>query len=62
MFIKLFKMQVYYTYLFEHFLQEKSHVEKWEKMQIKHYDTLKDLFGGNRATGKGPTTTKERLQ
>ena len=31
-------------------------------MQIKHYDTLKELFGANRATSKRATTAKERLQ
>ncbi|RYQ87863.1 hypothetical protein Ahy_B09g095404 [Arachis hypogaea] len=31
-------------------MQEKPHAEKWKKMQIKHYDTLKELFGADRAT------------
>ncbi|XLT08153.1 hypothetical protein HN51_053946 [Arachis hypogaea] len=29
---------------------KKPHAEKWKKMQIKHYDTLKELFGADRAT------------
>ncbi|QHO51240.1 uncharacterized protein DS421_1g29220 [Arachis hypogaea] len=29
---------------------EKPQAEKWKKMQIKHYDTLKELFGADRAT------------
>ncbi|QHO54299.1 uncharacterized protein [Arachis hypogaea] len=33
-----------------------------EKMQIKHYDTLKELFGADRATGKGAATSRERIQ
>ncbi|QHN82270.1 uncharacterized protein DS421_20g694350 [Arachis hypogaea] len=31
-------------------------------MQIKHYDTLKELFGADRATGKGAATSQERIQ
>ncbi|XP_020965797.1 uncharacterized protein LOC107613351 isoform X1 [Arachis ipaensis] len=31
-------------------------------MQIKHYDTLKELFGADRATGKGAATSRERIQ
>ncbi|XLS89699.1 hypothetical protein HN51_065707 [Arachis hypogaea] len=31
-------------------------------MQIKHYDTLKELFGADRVTGKRATTSRERIQ
>ncbi|QHO53842.1 uncharacterized protein DS421_2g51530 [Arachis hypogaea] len=33
-----------------------------EKMQIKHYDNLKELFGADRATDKGVATSRERIQ
>ncbi|XP_020965553.1 uncharacterized protein LOC107614268 [Arachis ipaensis] len=33
-----------------------------KKMQIKHYDTLKELFRTDRATGKGAATSRERIQ
>ncbi|QHO38071.1 uncharacterized protein DS421_4g117170 [Arachis hypogaea] len=31
-------------------------------MQIKHYDILKELFGADKATGKGAATSRERIQ
>ncbi|QHO24427.1 uncharacterized protein DS421_12g372160 [Arachis hypogaea] len=31
-------------------------------MQIKHYDTLKELFRADRATGKRAATSRERIQ
>lgn len=31
-------------------------------MQIKHYDTLKELFVVDSVTGKHATTTKERMK
>ncbi|QHO23937.1 hypothetical protein HN51_047584 [Arachis hypogaea] len=33
-----------------------------KKIQIKNYDTLKELFGADRATGKGAATSRERIQ
>ncbi|QHN91774.1 uncharacterized protein LOC110264863 isoform X2 [Arachis ipaensis] len=30
------------------FIKEKLYAEKWKKMQIKHYDTLKELFGADK--------------
>ncbi|RYR25787.1 hypothetical protein Ahy_B02g059789 isoform A [Arachis hypogaea] len=35
---------------------------KMKKIQIKNYDTLKELFGADRATGKGAATSRERIQ
>ncbi|XLT13249.1 hypothetical protein HN51_058939 [Arachis hypogaea] len=46
----------------QEFIKEKPHAKKWKKMQIKHYDTLKELFGADRATGKGAATSQERIQ
>ncbi|XLS90623.1 hypothetical protein HN51_066631, partial [Arachis hypogaea] len=31
-------------------------------MQIKHYDTLKELFGADRTIGKWVVTLRERIQ
>ncbi|XLS46098.1 hypothetical protein HN51_002963, partial [Arachis hypogaea] len=42
--------------VWQDFIKEKPQAEKWKKMQIKHYDTLKELFGADRATGKGAAT------
>ncbi|XP_052111525.1 uncharacterized protein LOC127742833 [Arachis duranensis] len=50
------------TRKFEAEEEEKPHVEKWKKIQIKHYDTLKELFRTDRATGKGAATSQERIQ
>ncbi|XP_057739769.1 uncharacterized protein LOC130956812 [Arachis stenosperma] len=36
--------------VWQDFIKEKPHAEKWKKIQIKHYDTLKELFGADRAT------------
>ncbi|RYR66360.1 hypothetical protein Ahy_A03g012349 [Arachis hypogaea] len=46
----------------EAYANEKPQAEKWKKMQIKHYNTLKELFGADRATGKGAATSRERIQ
>ncbi|XLS58113.1 hypothetical protein HN51_007868 [Arachis hypogaea] len=35
---------------------------KMEKMQIRHYDVLKELFGADRTTGKGAVTSSERIE
>ncbi|XP_072055928.1 L10-interacting MYB domain-containing protein-like [Arachis hypogaea] len=48
--------------VWQDFIKEKPQAEKWKKMQIKHYDTLKELFGVDRATGKGAATSRERIQ
>ncbi|XP_020996596.1 uncharacterized protein LOC107485773 [Arachis duranensis] len=48
--------------VWQDFIKEKPQAEKWKKMQIKHYDTLKELFGADRATGKGAATSRERIQ
>ncbi|XLU45182.1 hypothetical protein S245_039996, partial [Arachis hypogaea] len=48
--------------VWQDFIKEKPQAEKWRKMQIKHYDTLKELFGADRATGKGAATSRERIQ
>ncbi|QHO58284.1 L10-interacting MYB domain-containing protein [Arachis hypogaea] len=48
--------------VWQDFIKEKPQAEKWKKMQIKHYNTLKELFGADRATGKGAATSRERIQ
>ncbi|QHO33922.1 L10-interacting MYB domain-containing protein [Arachis hypogaea] len=48
--------------VWQNFIKEKPQAEKWRKMQIKHYDILKELFGADRATGKGAATSRERIQ
>ncbi|XLS70667.1 hypothetical protein HN51_027532 [Arachis hypogaea] len=48
--------------VWQDFIKEKPQAEKWRKMQIKHYDILKELFGADRATGKGAATSRERIQ
>ncbi|QHO24839.1 uncharacterized protein At2g29880 [Arachis ipaensis] len=48
--------------VWQDFIKEKPQAEKWKKMQIKHYDTLKELFGADRATDKGATTSREIIQ
>ena len=61
------KVHVFYGYLFVHFFflflsKDKPHATKWRKMQVKHYNILKELFGADRATGKHAKTAKERLK
>ncbi|MED6145050.1 hypothetical protein PIB30_021407 [Stylosanthes scabra] len=48
--------------VWQDFVWEKPHADKWKRMQIKHYDTLKELFGVDKATGKRATTSRERIQ
>ncbi|XLS75836.1 hypothetical protein HN51_032701 [Arachis hypogaea] len=48
--------------VWQDFIKEKPQAEKWRKIQIKHYDILKELFGADRATGKGAATSRERIQ
>ncbi|XP_020962425.1 uncharacterized protein At2g29880-like [Arachis ipaensis] len=48
--------------VWQDFIKEKPQAEKWRNMQIKHYDTLKELFGADRVTGKGAATSRERIQ
>ncbi|XP_057440313.1 uncharacterized protein At2g29880-like [Lotus japonicus] len=39
-------------HVWEELIKEKPHAIKWKRSQVKHYDTLKELFGADRATGK----------
>ncbi|XLS43492.1 hypothetical protein HN51_000357 [Arachis hypogaea] len=48
--------------VWQNFIKENPHGKKWKKMQIKHYDTLKELFEADRAIGKGAATSRERIQ
>ncbi|XP_019418150.1 PREDICTED: uncharacterized protein LOC109328954 [Lupinus angustifolius] len=46
--------------VWEDFIKDKPQAIKWRTMQIKHYDTLKELFGVDRATGKRAATARQR--
>ncbi|RYR67474.1 hypothetical protein Ahy_A03g013858 isoform B [Arachis hypogaea] len=49
--------------VWQDFIKEKPHAEKMKKkLQLKHYNTLKELFRADRATGKGGATSRERIQ
>ncbi|RYR72938.1 hypothetical protein Ahy_A02g007167 [Arachis hypogaea] len=59
--IKTLKDHFVEAYDLFHHLRETT-CRKMEKMQIKHYDNLKELFGADRATDKGVATSRERIQ
>ncbi|OIW16792.1 hypothetical protein TanjilG_01357 [Lupinus angustifolius] len=44
----------------EAYSNDKPQAIKWRTMQIKHYDTLKELFGADRAIGKRAATARQR--
>ncbi|CAL0309379.1 unnamed protein product [Lupinus luteus] len=46
--------------VWEGFIKDKPQAIKWRTMQIKHYDTLKELFGADRATRKRASTARQR--
>ncbi|RYQ88884.1 hypothetical protein Ahy_B09g095814 isoform B [Arachis hypogaea] len=48
--------------VWQDFIKGETTSRKIKKMQIKHYDTLKELFGADRATGKGAAMSRERIQ
>ncbi|KAE9594555.1 putative Myb/SANT-like domain-containing protein [Lupinus albus] len=46
--------------VWEYFIKDKPQAVKWRTMQIRHYDTLNELFGADRATGKRASTARQR--
>ncbi|KAF1899382.1 hypothetical protein Lal_00019510 [Lupinus albus] len=46
--------------VWEDFIKDKPQAVKWRTVQIRHYDTLKELFGADRVTGKRALTARQR--